>query len=195
MSNKVRTTPDLIKQYFVDFLKKEPKGTIIESYVINEDPILVFNGGPARLLPAGCRLPRPLLLHAAGRWRLLLAALLPWLARGWLSSRMPAAGTAAHRAPPAAAAAAAAAAGIYDFKLKGDDGTVSTVPARFTYVYEKVNGTYKILTHHSSVLPETARLVFYKWNDALQTKDPKKVVAMYDAKGVLVGGSARPGPA
>jgi hypothetical protein len=78
-------------------------------------------------------------------------------------------------------------AGIYDFKLKGADGTFTTTPARFTYVYEKVNGTYKILTHHSSVLPETARLVFYKWNDALQTKDPKKVAAMYDAKGVLVG--------
>jgi hypothetical protein len=64
------------------------------------------------------------------------------------------------------------------------------VPARFTYVYEKVNGTYKILTHHSSVLPEGATLVFYEWNDALMTKDPKAVAAMYDAKGVLVGGDA-----
>jgi hypothetical protein len=62
------------------------------------------------------------------------------------------------------------------------------VPARFTYVYEKINGTFKILTHHSSVLPEVATLVFYQWNDALQTKNPKTVTAMYDAKGVLVGG-------
>ena len=60
------------------------------------------------------------------------------------------------------------------------------MPARFTYVYEKANGTYKILTHHSSVLPEAATLVFYEWNDALHTKDPKTVAAMYDAKGVLI---------
>jgi hypothetical protein len=61
VSNKVRTSADTIKAYFVDFLKKEPKGTIVESYVINEDPILVFNGAPA-LLPAHCR--RSLLLVA-----------------------------------------------------------------------------------------------------------------------------------
>jgi hypothetical protein len=53
------------------------------------------------------------------------------------------------------------------------------VPARFTYVYEKDGDTYKILTHHSSVLPESATLAFYAWNDALQTKDPVKVASMY----------------
>ncbi len=53
------------------------------------------------------------------------------------------------------------------------------MPARFTYVYEREGETYKILTHHSSVLPESATLAFYAWNDLLQTKDPAKVATMY----------------
>jgi hypothetical protein len=44
VSNKVRNTPELIKAYFTDFLKIEPKGKIIEQYVIDEDTILVYNG-------------------------------------------------------------------------------------------------------------------------------------------------------
>ncbi len=53
------------------------------------------------------------------------------------------------------------------------------MPARFTYVYERDGDNWKILTHHSSVLPESATLAFYAWNDALQTKDPAKVATMY----------------
>jgi hypothetical protein len=50
-------------------------------------------------------------------------------------------------------------AGIYTFTLT-TDGVSTTVPARYSYVYKKqTDGSYKILTHHSSALPEkgTAR--------------------------------------
>ena len=62
------------------------------------------------------------------------------------------------------------------------------MPARFTYVFEKdATESWKILTHHSSKLPEQATQVFYQWNDALATEDPDVVTAMYDVEdGVLV---------
>ena len=40
--------------------------------------------------------------------------------------------------------------GIYTF-TSGVDG--STVMARFTYVYEKIDGEWLILSHHSSQMP------------------------------------------
>lgn len=44
-------------------------------------------------------------------------------------------------------------AGLYDFTVVGEDGTETVVPARFTYVYELVDGTWLIDSHHSSVQP------------------------------------------
>lgn len=88
--------------------------------------------------------------------------------------------------------------GIYTFTL-GVDG--SKVQARFTYVYKKIDGEWKILSHHSSQLPskltpspytgktylssstsddqltkseEVGVLeAFQKWNNALKTLDPE----------------------
>lgn len=45
--------------------------------------------------------------------------------------------------------------GVYTFKLT-KDGQSQNVQARYTYVYKKVNGGWKILNHHSSAMPEVA---------------------------------------
>ncbi|MRW88901.1 SgcJ/EcaC family oxidoreductase [Duganella sp. FT80W] len=45
--------------------------------------------------------------------------------------------------------------GVYTFKLS-KDGQTQNVQARYTYVYKKVNGGWKILNHHSSAMPEVA---------------------------------------
>lgn len=43
--------------------------------------------------------------------------------------------------------------GLYEFRLTADDGKVTEVPARFTFVYEKVDGRWLIDSLHSSVQP------------------------------------------
>jgi len=44
-------------------------------------------------------------------------------------------------------------AGVYTFTLT-KDGKMQKVKARYTYVYEKINGEWKIMDHHSSLMPE-----------------------------------------
>lgn len=44
--------------------------------------------------------------------------------------------------------------GNYRFALTAADGTRSAVEARFTYVYEKIDGRWLIVEHHSSAAPE-----------------------------------------
>ena len=41
--------------------------------------------------------------------------------------------------------------GTYRFSLNGGQ---STVDARYTFVYERVGGTWLIVNHHSSAMPE-----------------------------------------
>lgn len=43
--------------------------------------------------------------------------------------------------------------GVYTFDLN-KNGTHQKVHARYTYVYKKVDGEWKILNHHSSMMPE-----------------------------------------
>ena len=43
--------------------------------------------------------------------------------------------------------------GTYTFHLLNDDGAIDIVLARFTFVLRKINGNWKITTHHSSVQP------------------------------------------
>jgi uncharacterized protein (TIGR02246 family) len=43
--------------------------------------------------------------------------------------------------------------GVYRFTLTNADGTTQQVDARYTYVYEKRDGKWWIVNHHSSVLP------------------------------------------
>lgn len=45
--------------------------------------------------------------------------------------------------------------GVYTFSLT-KDGKVEKVQARYTFVYKKVNGEWKIMNHHSSMMPESA---------------------------------------
>ena len=43
--------------------------------------------------------------------------------------------------------------GVYTFTLTRD-GKPSKVQARYTYVYEKIDGEWKIMNHHSSAMPQ-----------------------------------------
>lgn len=83
VSNNPRSTPAEIRDYFVKFLKGEPRGTIDK-----------------RIIRIGCNVAQDV--------------------------------------------------GTYTFKFK--DGT--SVHARYTYVYELVNGQWLIAHHHSSAMPE-----------------------------------------
>ena len=60
------------------------------------------------------------------------------------------------------------------------------LPFRYTFFYVKENDRWKILHHHSSIMPERlavaqpisetqVRQLFYLWNDALATLDPATV--------------------
>jgi uncharacterized protein (TIGR02246 family) len=84
----------------------------------------------------------------------------------------------------------AANSGIYTFTLTQADGSKKKVQARFTFVYAKVDGAWKIVEHHSSALPEDPLAIvaaqFDRWNESLQTGDPKKVAALYATESVLL---------
>lgn len=43
--------------------------------------------------------------------------------------------------------------GIYTFSFNGPDGKKQEVPARFSFVYRKMNSEWKIIEHHSSASP------------------------------------------
>jgi uncharacterized protein (TIGR02246 family) len=84
--------------------------------------------------------------------------------------------------------------GIYEFTM-GIDG--SKVKARYSYVYVKENGQWKISHHHSSVMPEGISIakeitkkqvqnLFYLWNDALATLDSSVVADRYAKEAVLL---------
>jgi uncharacterized protein (TIGR02246 family) len=44
--------------------------------------------------------------------------------------------------------------GTYDFTLLNDEGEKDVVSARYTFAVRKIDGVWKIATHHSSVNPE-----------------------------------------
>lgn len=45
-------------------------------------------------------------------------------------------------------------AGVYTFTLTNPDGGTRKVQARYTFVYEKRDGQWLIINHHSSAMPE-----------------------------------------
>ena len=47
----------------------------------------------------------------------------------------------------------AANSGVYTFDLQKPEGPVK-VQARYSYIYRKINGVWKIAEHHSSAMPE-----------------------------------------
>eukprot|EP00291_Cryptomonas_curvata_P023530 CAMPEP_0172171256 /NCGR_PEP_ID=MMETSP1050-20130122/11789_1 /TAXON_ID=233186 /ORGANISM="Cryptomonas curvata, Strain CCAP979/52" /LENGTH=121 /DNA_ID=CAMNT_0012842663 /DNA_START=12 /DNA_END=374 /DNA_ORIENTATION=+ len=87
--------------------------------------------------------------------------------------------------------------GMYTF-LTGPADNRAPVEARFSYMWRKVDGKWKIVHHHSSALPKApgaaveeaesedmypiAQANFKKWNDALHTKDFEKVADLYAKK-------------
>eukprot|EP00816_Leptocylindrus_hargravesii_P005581 CAMPEP_0196826946 /NCGR_PEP_ID=MMETSP1362-20130617/93895_1 /TAXON_ID=163516 /ORGANISM="Leptocylindrus danicus, Strain CCMP1856" /LENGTH=461 /DNA_ID=CAMNT_0042207551 /DNA_START=92 /DNA_END=1474 /DNA_ORIENTATION=- len=84
--------------------------------------------------------------------------------------------------------------GIYEFTF---GATGDKVKGRYSFVYVYEDGEWKISHHHSSVMPEgivmptsitesEVKGLFKLWNNALATKDPKKVAARYSKNGVLL---------
>lgn len=84
--------------------------------------------------------------------------------------------------------------GIYEFSM---GATGAKVKGRYSFVYVYEDGEWKISHHHSSVMPEgivkpepitesEVKGLFKLWNDALATKDPKKVADRYSKSGVLL---------
>jgi len=79
--------------------------------------------------------------------------------------------------------------GMYTFMI-GSGPARSPVKARFSYVWKKIDGAWKIVHHHSSLLPGSDIMTqsdlrtaadsnFKAWNDALQTRRKETVAAMY----------------
>ncbi len=83
-------------------------------------------------------------------------------------------------------------AGIYEFTMA--DG--SKVRGRYTFVYAFEDGKWKIVQHHSSMMPEENQSVsiseqevknlFQLWNAALLTRDPDAVARRYASNAVLL---------
>ena len=44
--------------------------------------------------------------------------------------------------------------GVYTFTLTDASGKAEKVQARYTFLYERIDGQWKILNHHSSAMPE-----------------------------------------
>ena len=44
--------------------------------------------------------------------------------------------------------------GVYTFTLTAADGKKQQVQARYTFLYERLGGQWKILNHHSSAMPQ-----------------------------------------
>lgn len=44
--------------------------------------------------------------------------------------------------------------GVYTFTLTEADGSKRQVQARYTFLYQKVDGEWRILNHHSSAMPQ-----------------------------------------
>jgi uncharacterized protein (TIGR02246 family) len=84
-------------------------------------------------------------------------------------------------------------AGIYEFTL---GSTGAKVKARYSFIYTYEKGQWKILHHHSSVMPEASKPamiepeqvknLFYLWNDALATLDSDSVAKRYAKNAVLL---------
>jgi len=87
VSNRPRTSPALIEDYFVTFLQAKPQGRINERHVT-----------------IGCDMATDV--------------------------------------------------GVYTFTLANPDGSSRQVVARYSFVYVPEGGTWKILHHHSSAMPE-----------------------------------------
>jgi len=84
--------------------------------------------------------------------------------------------------------------GIYEFAM---GATGKKVKGRYSFIYVYEDNEWKISHHHSSIMPEgivaaepitetEVRSLFGLWNDALATKDPKKVADRYSRNGVLL---------
>ncbi|WP_210638795.1 MULTISPECIES: SgcJ/EcaC family oxidoreductase [unclassified Pseudomonas] len=47
--------------------------------------------------------------------------------------------------------------GVYTFTLTNADGSKRDVQARYTFLYERLDGQWKIINHHSSAMPEVPK--------------------------------------
>jgi uncharacterized protein (TIGR02246 family) len=83
--------------------------------------------------------------------------------------------------------------GTYQFTMRA---TGDKVNARYTFVYVYEDDEWKIMHHHSSVMPgdvtakfigeKEAKELFNGWNDALKTLSPGKVASRYAKDAMLI---------
>ncbi|KAL7578678.1 hypothetical protein ACA910_009817 [Epithemia clementina (nom. ined.)] len=82
--------------------------------------------------------------------------------------------------------------GIYEFTMRANGNKVK---ARYSFVYVKEDGQWKIAHHHSSAMPEggtpkiteeQVKSLFHLWNNALATLDSDMVARRYAKNAVLL---------
>ncbi|WP_161963822.1 SgcJ/EcaC family oxidoreductase [Xanthomonas arboricola] len=139
VSNEVRASREQIENYFEMFLTKKPKGVI--NYrtvrVLDDDSAVDAGVYTFTLTDKGVRASREQIEN-------YFEMFLTKKPKGVIN----------YRTVRVLDDDSAVDAGVYTFTLTDKSGKKSDVQARYTFVYEKRDGKWLIINHHSSAMPE-----------------------------------------